>query len=45
MQYRACQAEARSSTVGSSDAARSFSHEASVNALIELFVAEDLVSL
>ncbi|KAG2039798.1 hypothetical protein BDR03DRAFT_1008793 [Suillus americanus] len=42
MRYRARQAEARGSTVGSSDAARSSSHEAFVDALIELFVAEDL---
>jgi hypothetical protein len=44
MRYCAHKAEATSSIVGSSDAACSFSHEAFVDALIELFVAEDLVS-
>jgi hypothetical protein len=44
MQYRARHAQDRSLTTVNSNAPRSFSHEAFVDALIQLFVADDLVS-
>jgi len=45
MQYCARQAQGSNLMMGGSDTACSFSHKAFVDALIELFVAEDLVSL
>lgn len=44
MQYHARHAQDRSLTTVNSNAPRSFSHEAFVDALIQLFVADDLVS-